>query len=389
MKMGFIKNYDALAKTPQRKVVLDLIEEGLDAIQPEKVINQEIKLQDKKLIIKGAEIDLTNFQNLYLIGLGKGSAHICKVVEQILDGSLTEGYVIDVNTENFSKIQSAVGTHPLPSQTNVDFTKKVVGRFEGKVTDKDLFLVIVCGGGSALFELPNNITIDELIDKNNQLLRSGFTISQMNEERKKFSRVKAGGLARILQPAKVLGLIFSDVPGNDISVVASGPTDDAAATNFLILSNETALNAMDKKAKSLGIPTIIYSNSFQSDAKNAGKTLIEACPSGSILLAGGETTVKVTGNGTGGRNLEVVLNTLSTIDGSAIASFDSDGWDNCEAAGAIGDALTVKTANDQTLNPQDYLQVNNSLPFFQKTADAIMTGRLPSNVSDLFIVYKS
>ncbi|HKC14827.1 MAG TPA: DUF4147 domain-containing protein [Patescibacteria group bacterium] len=376
--MGFIKNFDKLATTPQRKIVLDLIETALSSIQPEKVL--------ENFTVEG----IKNYEHVYLIGFGKGSAKISKIIEQKLGDKLTEGYVIDVTPEEFNKIQFTQGTHPLPSQTNLDFTKKVVERFENKLTQKDLVIVVVTGGGSVLFELPNFLSLPELIKKNDELLKSGLNIEDMNAERKKISKVKGGGLARILQPAKVLGLIFSDVPGNNISTVASGPTDDPSAENILVLSNKTALNAMKQKADQLGINAQIYFDAVQGEAKVVGPELIKTAKSNSVLLVGGETTVTVqNNNGKGGRNQELVLGALSKVDEqTTIASFDSDGWDNTEFAGAIGDLSTLNKAKEQNLNVDEFLNNNNSLEFFQKTEDGIETGRLPSNVSDLMIVYK-
>jgi glycerate-2-kinase len=146
---------------------------------------------------------------------------------------------------------------------------------------------------------------------------------------------------------------------------------------------------MADKAKSLGIIPRIYSDKFQEDAEQAGQKLITETQNGEILLVGGETTVHVTGNGVGGRNLEVVLSSLKFLgESTIIASFDSDGWDNCSAAGGIGDIQTAQAAKAQNLDMQQYLKDDNSLEFFEKTEDTIMTGRLPSNVSDLIIVYK-
>jgi len=126
-----------------------------------------------------------------------------------------------------------------------------------------------------------------------------------------------------------------------------------------------------------------------SEAKVAGKKLIDACESNSILLIGGETTVKVTGKGIGGRNQEVVLGALKELgDDVTITSFASDGWDNVEVAGAIGDIKTVEKAEQHGINPNNYLIDNDSLAFFKTVGDTIVTGRLPSNVSDLIIVLK-
>lgn len=409
--MGFIKNFEELATTPQRKVVLELIETALSSIQPENVMN-EFQIENNELKIKEKTFKLEDFENIYLIGFGKGSASISKIIEQKLAEKLTEGYDIDLPADRqvsdepaesearhgrqFSKVQFTLGTHPLPSQINIDFTKKVVDRFKNKLNEQDLVLVVVCGGGSALFELPiEGKTLEDLLNLNSELLKSGKTIKEMNIERKKFSQVKGGGLARLLSPAKVVGLIFSDVPGNDISTIASGPTDETSATNIFMLSNRTALEAMKKKADELGIRSQIYFDAVQGEARIVGTELIKTAQPNAVLLAAGETTVTVRNKqGEGGRNQELVLGALSNstieqLNNVTIASFDTDGWDNSEFAGAIGNFQTVEHAKKMNLNLEEFLNNNNSFDFFQKTGDAIITGRLSSNVSDIMIVFKS
>ncbi len=424
----FIKNFDKLATTPQRKIVLTLIEEALTSIQSENVINREIKVDGNNLSIMDKTFDILQFDRVFLIGFGKGSAKNSRLIEEKLGDKLTEGYVIDTNPEEFSKIKFTQGTHPLPSQQNVEFTDSLIKRFkELNLTDKDLILIVVCGGGSAMLVHPYRISLDEKIKVGKALLESGADIIEMNTIRQHLSTVKGGGLAEILYPAHIASLIFSDVPGNNLSYIASGPTvkddttiDDAISllkkynlldqlglkiedfsenpkeekyfanvSNILILSNLTALEAMKKKAEEFGINTSIYSDKFAGRAKMAGQELIQKTAPNSILLVGGETTVKVTGAGEGGRNQELVLSALSFIDGKTIiCSFDSDGWDNSPFAGAIGDIYTINKARKMNLEPSEFLNSNNSLEFFEKVGDGIETGRLPSNVSDLIIIYK-
>jgi len=418
-----IQNFDSLSTTPQRKIVLDLIEAALESIQPEEVFKRNISLNENNLLILGSSYDLNLYEHIYLIGFGKGSAKNAKLLENLLGEKLTEGFVIDTEGQDFKKIEFAKGTHPVISKENIDFTEKVITKYS-RLTEKDLVIVVVCGGGSAMFEYPHSVTLEQKIDIEKSLLKSGATIIEMNKVRQHISDVKGGGLAQILFPASIATLIFSDVPGNDISYIASGPTvktdntiDDAVALiqkyniagvaresfienpkddkyfknvqNHIVLSNITALNAIIEKAKTFGITARIFSDKFQSIAHEAGKKLIEQANLGEILLAGGETTVHVTGNGIGGRNQEVILGSLSSIQtGTIIASFASDGWDNSEAAGAIGDMQTITKAKEQNVSIEESLNNNNSLDFFTKTGDAIRTGRLPSNVSDLFIIYK-
>ena len=424
----FIKNFDKLATTPQRKIVLEIVEEALSSIQTENVLNKNFTVLNNKLSVKDKIFDLSNFQRVFLIGFGKGSAKNSKIIEDKLGEKLTEGYVIDTNPEDFKKIKFTLGTHPLPSPGNVKFTDSVIKRAkELNLTKKDLIIVVICGGGSAMFVHPSKVGLEKKIQVERALLKSSANIMEINTIRQHLSSVKGGGLAQILYPANVASLIFSDVPGNNLSFIASGPTvrdnttiDDALellkkynllaklglsyedfvenpkeeiyfenVSNILILSNQTALEAMKKKAQDLGFAANIYSYKFQAEARKAGEELIKNTKNGTILLVGGETTVKVTGAGAGGRNQEVILGALSFLDGNTlISSFDSDGWDNSHFAGAIGDIETVKKAKELNLNPQEFLDSDSSLSFFEKTGDGIETGRLPSNVSDLMIVCK-
>lgn len=425
--MTLIKNFDALHSTPQRKICLDLVEAALSSIQPQIIIQKNFSLTEKILTIKDKTIDLKKFERIFLLGFGKGAARLSKNIENILGNLLTEGYVIDLQPEGFSKIEITVGTHPLPSEKNLSFTKKAIERL-GNLTAKDLVIVVIAGGGSALFENPYRISLEKLIEVNKSLLLSGATITEMNVVRKHLSLVKGGGLIKPLYPASIISVIASDVPGNDLSVIASGPTvkdattknqaleilrkynlleqldlaeDDfletpkedmyfANTTNILILSNQTALLAMKEKAKELGLNAEIISDRFQQEAKMAGKELIDKSTSGKILLVGGETTVKVLNKGgQGGRNQELVLAALPFLDkNTTIASFDSDGWDNSPFAGGIGDFKTLENAKKLGLDPNKFLLENNSFLFFEKVGDGIITDRLPSNVSDLMIVLR-
>lgn len=424
--MGFIQNFRQLVKSPQRQAVLEIIEAGLLAIQPSQVIPSVFSLENEILKIKGEDVNLQGFKRIILIGFGKGSAAFSKEIEDILKNKLSEGYVIDNTSASFSKISSSLGSHPLPSEENLKFTQNLEKKFSGKLTQKDLVLIIICGGGSAMLVSPT-VSLDQKIAVNHALLRSGANIGEMNTIRKHLSQIKGGGLAKMLYPAAVFTLIFSDVPGNDLSIIASGPTvldkttaDDAwdvagkyslkdklalkrsdltetpkeekyfsRVKNILALSNQTALQAMQEKAAALGYRARIYSDRLQGEAGKTGPLLISQAVKGEVLLAGGETTVKVKGAGEGGRNQEVALGALADLsDNTVIASFDSDGWDNSPFAGAISDHITAETAKSLHLEPVLYLNRNGSLEFYQKVGDGIITGKLPSNVADLFIVYK-
>ena len=386
----FIKNFSELAKTPERRIVFGLVEAALESIQPEKVFEQNIHRHGNILTIVDQEFDLDNFGRVFLLGFGKGSAGNAKLLEKLIIDRLTEGYVIDLpagrqalDPAEFQKIDFTKGTHPLPSESNFKFTQKAIEKLS-RMRENDLVLVVICGGGSAMFVHPHAVSLSQKIMIEKALLKSGATISETNTVRKHLSDVKGGGLAQILFPATVATMIYSDVPGNDLSTIASGPTvcdpttiDDAIhiikkynlqqelslprdafvenpqdkkyfkkVHNIVVLSNQTALSAMRKKATEARFLAKIFSDRFESEAKLAGKKLISATHPHSILLVGGETTVRVgKKGGTGGRNQELVLGALPYVGlDITICSFASDGFDNTENAGAIGDYNTINQA---------------------------------------------
>ena len=422
-----IKNFHELATTPERKIVLKLVEAGLESVQPEEVFKKNIHRNHDTLTIVDRDFDLDDFDRVFILGFGKGSAGNARLLEKLIKDKLTEGYVIDTEEEPFSKIEFTKGTHPLPSEENYKFTQKVIEKMS-HMTFRDLVLVVICGGGSAMLVHPHSISLAQKINVGKALLKSGADIGEMNIVRKHLSDIKGGGLAKILYPATIATLVFSDVPGNDLSTIASGPTvrdkttiDDALHVikkykiekeidltqgsfvekphenkyfekvhNIIVLSNQTALSAMLGEAKKLGLPAKIFSDRFQADAKQAGKKLISPAHPNSILLAAGETTVHVAKKaGQGGRNQTLVLASLEKVGKDVtICSFGSDGFDNTEFAGAIGDYKTVEDASGLGLDIKKFLNSDNSFEFFQKTKDGIATGRLPSNVSDLMIVLR-
>lgn len=423
--MGLIKNFDTLASTELRKKALQLVEVGLQSIQPQHVLPQEIKIQNNELSIRGQKFNLNSYERVFLVGFGKGSSGVTKYLEELLGDRLTEGWDIDVVDETFKKIHYTKGTHPLPSQINIDFTNTVIQNLS-ELGQNDLVLVVICGGGSALFE-SSTVPLETLTHINDVLLKSGATISEMNVIRKHVSKVKGGKLAKYLYPATIMSLLFSDVPGNDLSVIASGPTVADTSTNedikkieekyslqnslgitqaifiptvhedtyfqnvhnILVVSNQTALSAMEEKAKQLGLHPRVFTDKLQGDAKELGEKLLAEAKPGKVLLAGGESTMKVTGSGRGGRNQALVLASLPFIkDDTIIVAFDSDGMDYYGFAGAIGDTTTIEKANTLRLSQKEYLNNDDSYTFFEKTHDGIDTGKLESNVSDVYIVMK-
>jgi glycerate-2-kinase len=153
MPMNFIVNFDQLAVTPERKKALEIVNAGFESIEPNHVMESSIKLENNVLSIKKKTFKLSGFHNIFLIGIGKGSAGISKILEDKLGEKLSGGYVIDTNPEKFKLLDFTLGTHPLPSQENLEFTEKVVRQMRG-LSQKDLVLVVICGGGSAMLVHP-------------------------------------------------------------------------------------------------------------------------------------------------------------------------------------------------------------------------------------------
>lgn len=421
--MSLIKNFSQLSSDKNRAAILAIIEEGLKSIQPAKVL-QNTRIENKTLKINGQTLSLADFKRVFLLGFGKGSAGLSFLIEKKLVNFLTYGLIIDQEEKLFQKLEFSKGTHPLSSQGNIDFTKKAVEKLSN-LNKSDLVITVICGGGSAMFELPHKVNLTKLNQINKTLIFSGATISQINTVRKHLSDVKGGSLAKLLYPARVISLIFSDVPGNDLSVIASGPTvcdkttiedvkniiqkygleklienSDLTETpkeikyfrnvsNILMLSNKTALLAMQKKATALGLKAFIYSDRVQAEAKLIGKKLINQTKNSSILLAGGETTIHVRGKGRGGRNQALVLSSLPYLkNGTIIVALDSDGIDFYKYAGAMADGKTLDKAKRLRLDTDKYNKNDDSASFFEKVNDGILTGKLGSNVSDLMLVFK-
>lgn len=421
---GLIKNFSSLASTKKREIALKILAAGLGAIQPEQVLKEAIDLEEDVLRIKNKKIRLSKFERVFLLGFGKGSAEVAQRLEKKIGKFLTKGWVIDTVVRESGKINYTLGTHPLPSKVNIDFTEMVLEETKS-LTKKDLVLIVICGGGSALFEAPYQLKLRELSEVFGKLINSGANIAEINIVRKHLSKVKGGGLAKHLYPARVVNLIFSDVPGNDLSVIASGPTVQDWSTiakaikilekydiprsavpltaltelpkeaeyfenidNIVVLSNMTALEAMNQEAKTLGYKSFIFSDRIQGDAKKVGLKLIEQTPPGKILIAGGETTIKVIGKGKGGRNQALALACLPIMDDTLVLAFDSDGLDYWHFGGAIADKETGEKSGRAGLNPKEYLTNDDSGTFFEKIGDGILTDKLGSNVTDLIIVLK-
>ena len=409
-----------LKQYPNRQKAMAIIEAGLDAIDTKKVVESSVALKGDILRIKDLEIDLRAFKRIRVIGFGKASCEAALALEKILGKKIESGAVIDINAIQSERIKSFVGTHPHPSAQNVSATKQILGLVEG-ANEKDLFLIIVSGGGSVLFCWP-----EEECNQGEKLysdfLKVGATIEELNTVRKHISLLKGGGLAKMLYPAKVVGLIFCDVPGGSIEEVASGSTfrdsttvEDAQAlldkyeikdlklnetpkeniyfekvSNVSLVSNLTALEAMSQKAKELGFEPKVLSPEIYDLPEVAVDNFKKLLTKRSAVMGGGEVKLVVEGKGgSGGRCVQLALASLKQLgEGETFAAIASDGLDNSDTAGAIVDENTLKRAEELELDVESHLASRDSYSFFKETGDLVFTGQTGANVSDLMLWIK-
>ncbi|MCK4781875.1 DUF4147 domain-containing protein [Candidatus Parcubacteria bacterium] len=399
-----IRNYKQLSKNSKlRKNALKIIEAGLEAVKTEKIIKEKVKLSKNVLIVKDynnkvQKFNLNKYKKIIVIGFGKSSAKMGKGIEKILGKRIDKGLIISVEKEKLKKIENIKGTHPLPSLKNIKATKKIIALIEN-LTQDDLVICLISGGGSSLLCEPN---IDfkkyfKIIEKN---YKAGLDIKKFNELRRKLSKVKAGQLAKLTQ-AKIISLIFSDVAGDDLEIIASGPTirKSKKVKNILLLNNKVALEVMEEKALSLDLKPIILTNKLKGEAKIAGKDVIKETRQksfghlggrGNCFIFGGETTVFVRKKGKGGRNLEFCLGAtkeISKFKKAVLASINTDGLDGpTDAAGAVIDEDSLDKAMKKNLDYKECLENNASYSFFKKMDDLIFTGPTGINIADIGVI---
>jgi glycerate-2-kinase len=310
---------------------------------------------------------------------------------------------------------------------NVEATQQLVEMLDTATAD-DFVLMVVSGGGSSLLCYPESISCADEQALITHLTKHGATIAELNTVRKHVSRVKGGNLAKICYPATVVALIFSDVPGNSLDVIASGPTVYDTTTvvdarhilehyglgqelassrlrltetpkdrvyfervhNILFVTPQDALAAMRDTANRLGYWPKVWQEAYTGDAHVLGREALALLGPGEVVLAAGESTVHITGHGVGGRNQALSLAALPFVrPHQVLLTIASDGHDNTDAAGAIADSVTVEHAAARGLDPAAYLANNDSYTFFQATGDALMIGQTGANVSDLLVVLQT
>ncbi len=439
----------------QGKDAIEIIYEAINAVNPYECVRDCLNLDGDILTIANVSLELKLINRIFLIGFGKAACPMASAVLDILGARINKAMVITKSSVSLKgsymhkKLRVLTGDHPVPSLNSIEATQKLLDGLP-PLTPNDLVLVVISGGGSALFTLPiKGITLTDYQTMIELLLKSGAEIQEINTLRKQLDEVKGGRLAIRLQPANVHSLIFSDVVGDPLDIIASGPTvpnlstiEDALAvidryelsrkisasimdylineknrgkvnsilqrqfpirkvTNHLVGSNIKAALAAKDHAVYLGYNALVVTSFMTGLTKDVAKLLLGIIQTElnnenpvkwpACLIFGGETTVEVTGTGKGGRNQDLILRMvreLRELDGVLVISFATDGEDGpTDAAGAAADAHVFHEAAEAFgLNIEAYIDNNNSYEYLDKCNALIKTGLTETNANDLVVI---
>jgi hydroxypyruvate reductase len=433
-----------------RRDALSIFHAALAAVDPEEAVRRFVKVEGQRLHIDDQAIDLSACRNIWVVGAGKAVAPMAKALEDLLGQRISGGVLVvkDGHGLPLERVQVREASHPVPDERGVQGTLEILERLSG-AGEHDLVICLISGGGSALLIAPSEgISLADKQATTRSLLACGATIHEINTIRKHLSRAKGGRLAEAAYPARVVSLILSDVVGDDLDVIGSGPTVPdrstyqdtmdilkryeiwdripaavrahviegaggrlpespkpgvpafARCSQVLVGSCLRALSAASRQAVELGYRSLILSSKAEGEAREVAKTFAavgkEIRSSGlplappACVLIGGETTVTLQGDGKGGRNQEFVLAgalALEGHDGIVLLAAGTDGTDGpTDAAGAIADGGTCAAARARGLDPHAFLKRNDSYAFFRTLGDLIVTGPTRTNVMDVYLL---
>ncbi len=429
------------------RAILDAAVEAADA---EGAVRRNLRRRGDQLVVGTTQLDLLSFRRLWVVGFGKASARMARAVEQLLGDRLHGGLVVTKHGHGapLRKVEVLEASHPLPGPEGEAAARRMADLLR-EAGEGDLVLCLVSGGGSALLPLPaEGLTLQDKVAVTDLLLRSGATISEVNAVRKHLSAVKGGWLARLAYPARVVGLVVSDVLGDPLDAIASGPLSPDPTTygdalrvleRYRLLERvppavrerlergasgqvpETpkpgdpvfervslhvvagvadAVEGARAAAERLGYRALVLTTWLEGEAREVGRVVAALAreevvgdrpvPKPACLLMGGETTVTVRGPGRGGRNQELVLASalgLEGLSGVLVASLATDGTDGpTDAAGAFADGTTLPRARARGLDPEEFLARNDAYAFFEALQDLVRTGPTGTNVNDVVLV---
>lgn len=431
-----------------RGKAIEIFLAGVESVKPGNLIDRYVSINDDTLKIDRLCFNLSEIRNIYVVGAGKASAMMARAVEAILGENIKGGQIVTKYGHRvpLKHIRITEAGHPVPDKNGIKGTEEVLS-VTGRAGKDDLVICLISGGGSALLtDLPDGCTLEDLKSLTGTLLRVGADITEINCIRKHLSRVKGGMLSYSAYPARVVSLILSDVIGDPLDAIASGPTapdpttfKDAVSiidkygisseippgiielleegvagrrqetlkesdnvfsltSNLIIGTNNLALQTAKGKAEESGYISRIVTNSVSGDVSDVAEYLIseilklEGKDKGMriCLLFGGEPTVKITGEGLGGRNQHLALlmaEKLKELPGVTFLAGGTDGTDGpTDAAGAVVDSKTCQRALSLGLDMKYYTESCDSYNFFRLEGGLIVTGPTQTNVMDLMIV---
>ncbi len=426
---------------------------ALRAVEPETAVRVHVKRRGNGLCVCKHLIRLKEDARIWVIGAGKAAAPMGLSLERILGRRLAGGLLVTKYGHGLplKKLELIEAGHPLPDARSLEAGERIKRFVRENIRPEDLVFCLLSGGGSALLVSPApGISLEDKLETTRLLLRAGATIHEMNAIRKHLSSLKGGGLARCLAPNRVVSLILSDVVGDSLDAIASGPLVPDNSTfgdcleilgkfgiveqvtpsvrhrieqgaagkipetpkqadpifmhkdNFIVGSNAQACTAAAREARRLGYRTLVLTTRLEGDTREAAALHMDVAEEiayhgrplrrPACILSGGETTVKVAGSGKGGRNQEFVLSCvtrLARIPAPAIvASIGTDGTDGpTDAAGAIADNTSLsRSIRFGARYLEESLKNNDSYDYFKRLGDLVVTGPTRTNVMDLHLI---
>ncbi|MFC1900755.1 glycerate kinase [Chloroflexota bacterium] len=441
-----IKDREELSTSQLREQVLDIIEAGIRRVLPSEIMESAIAYAPVRRVLT---IDDFSFSldkgRLFVVGGGKASRLMAETLEKIVPPEKITAGIINCKSTDYktSRIQVVKAGHPVPDKEGIDGVKQMLAlKSEYSIDENDLVLCLISGGGSALMPCPvDGISLEDKQQITGLLLASGADITEINSVRKHLSLTKGGGLGRHFSPAKVVSLILSDVIGNNLDVIASGPTSSDSSTfvdaygvlekynllgkapegvvaylekgcrgeapetpktldncrNIIIGDNRLALEAMKIEAERLGFTPYVITAEQKGETAivarlRAGEILNGAYAGYDLILIGGETTPKLPENpGRGGRNQHyaaVSMLEMREYPGEwVIASVGTDGTDFLsDVAGAIIDNTTLLVAESKGINVNSYLERYDSNTLLKEIGNSlVITGDTGTNVGDVIV----
>lgn len=434
---------NSLSHAPWGKDVATILAAAIDAVDPYQAVNRALNLVGEQLHLGRQTYHLRRYRRIFLVGAGKAGLPMAQAVVDKLGSYLAEGLVIvkegHGGPQKVGPVRILEAAHPIPDARGMAATEQMLDLL-AQTTQDDLVLMVLSGGGSALLTKPvEGVSLADIQETTAILLRSGADITEVNSLRKLLDRVKGGGLAKAAAPAPVVGLILSDVVGDPLGMIASGPTVielgkrqagvrvvekynlidtlplavrrvleapiqpppfmPQPPNNLLVGNNAIAANGALAQAEKLGYSAELLTTTQTGEARQVGeqmarklRTLAQAeGRRPSMWVVGGETTVTIRGTGRGGRNQELALagaETLSGLSGAVMVALATDGGDGFSpAAGAVVTGETLARAQALGLDPQVYLANNDSYSFFEALGDCLKPGPTRTNVNDLLFLF--